>query len=263
MTQIKGIDVSWHNGAIDWAKVKADGVKFVFIKATQGTTYSQVDYFKTNAPKALAAGLNVGAYHYGTFSNVSEAVAEAHYFLSIVKGVKLNYPIVLDLEENKDGASKKQLTDAAIAFLDTLKGAGYTALFYTSKGLLDTVLDVSRIKYPLWIARYYKELGLTADIWQYSDKGKVAGIGGCVDMNWGYRDFAPKPVVKAVAKPKFPGIIKVGSKGINVKSVQAKVGVKADGDFGPKTEAAVKAWQKKHGLSSDGIIGPKSWAKMF
>jgi lysozyme len=57
MTQIKGIDVSWHNGAIDWAKVKADGVNFVFIKATQGTAYSKVDYFKANAPKALAAGL--------------------------------------------------------------------------------------------------------------------------------------------------------------------------------------------------------------
>jgi peptidoglycan hydrolase-like protein with peptidoglycan-binding domain len=69
-----------------------------------------------------------------------------------------------------------------------------------------------------------------------------------------------KPVTK---KPTFPGLLKKGSKGVNVKSVQTKVGVKADGDFGPKTDAAVKAFQKKKGLAADGIVGPKTWAKMF
>jgi lysozyme len=93
MVQIKGIDVSWHNGNIDWAKVKADGVNFVFIKATQGTGYSQVDYFSNNAPKAAGFGLNVGAYHYATFSNIPEALAEAKYFLSVVKDYKLTYPL--------------------------------------------------------------------------------------------------------------------------------------------------------------------------
>lgn len=86
-------------------------------------------------------------------------------------------------------------------------------------------------------------------------------LGGLVNRRNAEQALFLKPVPKP--KPKFPGIIKAGSKGANVKSVQAKVGVKADGDFGPKTEAAVKAWQKKHGLAADGIIGPKSWAKMF
>jgi lysozyme len=189
MTQIKGIDVSWHNGAIDWAKVKADGVNFVFIKATQGTGYSKVDYFRNNAPKAAGFGLNVGAYHYATFSNVPEALSEVKYFLSVVKDYKLTYPLVLDLEENKKNASKKQLTDAAVAFMDMLKHAGYQTLLYTNKSFLDNVLDESRITYPLWISRYYKELGITADIWQYSCEGKVNGISGNVDMNWALSGF--------------------------------------------------------------------------
>jgi lysozyme len=172
--------------------------------------------------------------------------------------------LVLDLEENKKSASKKQLTDAAIAFMDMVKHAGYQTMLYTNKSFFDNVLDESRIKYPLWISRYYKELGRTADIWQYSCEGTVNGISGNVDMNWAYRDFAPKPVVKPVVKKAvYPGILKEGSKGTNVKLVQTKVGTKADGAFGPKTEAAVKTFQKKKGLAADGIVGPKTWAKMF
>jgi lysozyme len=70
-----------------------------------------------------------------------------------------------------------------------------------------------------------------------------------------------KPVPKP--EPKYPGLLKEGAKGTNVKLVQAKVGAKADGIFGPNTEASVKKWQKAHGLSADGIVGPKTWAKMF
>jgi lysozyme len=190
---IKGIDVSHYQGDVDWPKVKADGVNFVFIKATQGVGYSKVDYFRNHAPKAAGFGLHVGAYHYGTFSNIPEALAEAKYFYSVVKDYKLTYPVVLDLEENKENASKKQLTDAALAFMDFFKQKGYQVLFYTSKGFLDNALDASCIKYPLWIARYYKELGCNADVWQHTDKGTVNGISGNVDMNIAYRDFAPKP----------------------------------------------------------------------
>ena len=63
--------------------------------------------------------------------------------------------------------------------------------------------------------------------------------------------------------PSYPGLLKSGSKGAAVKQVQAKVGVPADGDFGPKTAAAVKAWQKAHGLDADAMVGPATWRKMF
>jgi lysozyme len=212
---IKGIDVSWHNGAVDWKKVKADGVAFAFIKATQGTAYSKVDYFRTNVPKALAAGVHVGAYHYATFSNVAEAVKEANYFLSVVKDFKLTYPLVLDLEENKKSASRAQLTAAANAFMDVLKNKGYRVMLYTSKGFLDYEMDKMILNNcPLWIARYYKELGMTADIWQHTDKGKVSGIGGYVDMNIAYKDFAPKPKVAT----NQIGIVTVTADKLNVRS---------------------------------------------
>jgi lysozyme len=259
MTNIKGIDVSHHNGSIDWKKVKADEIKFVFIKATQGINYSKVDYFRNQAPKALGNGLQVGAYHYAVFSTVPEAICEAQYFLSVIKDYKLTYPPVLDLEENKENASKKQLTDAAIAFMDVLKHAGYQPVLYTGKSFLEAELDEKRIEYPLWIARYNDELGRKADIWQYSSTGKVDGIKGNVDMNIAYRDFMPKP-----AALKYPGkLIKEGSRGKHVEKVQKKVGAKVDGIFGEKTHAAVKAYQKKHGLAVDGIVGPASWKKLF
>jgi lysozyme len=206
--KFKGIDVSHYQGDIDWAKVKADGVQFAFIKATQGNGYKYVDYFRNQAPEALGHGVDVGAYHYGTFSTVPEAITEAKYFLSVVKDFKLTYPLGLDLEENKKGVSKEQLTDAAIAFLEVLEHAGYFAVFYSGKSFYESSLDEERLKpYALWIARYGDELGRNADIWQYSSEGKVDGIQGNVDLNWSYRDFAaeikeikPKPKVHIVIK---------------------------------------------------------------
>ena len=198
MTMFKGIDVSHWQGNVDWQKVSEDEIDFVFIKATEGTSYPRLTYFKENAPKALAAGLRVGAYHYAKFSAVAEAEKEAAYFISSIKGHQLNYPAVLDLEENKGEASKTALTKAAVIFLDSIKEAGYTPMLYTSKSFLDNSLDESKLDgYPLWIARYSSLLGREADIWQHSDSGKVNGIEGKVDMNIAYRDF---PSVKAAGK---------------------------------------------------------------
>ncbi|WP_285767077.1 GH25 family lysozyme [Peribacillus sp. SI8-4] len=191
MTHIKGIDVSHWQGAIQWGKVAKDGVQFVFIKATEGTDYKKLSYFKENAPKALAAGLKVGAYHYAKFSNVKEARAEAAYFLNAVCPIALTYPLVLDLEENKKAAGKHALTDAAVAFLEAVEEAGHIAMLYTGKSFLENVLDESRLaKYPLWIARYNSILGRSTDIWQHSDSGKVDGIRTKVDLNIAYRDFS-------------------------------------------------------------------------
>ncbi|WP_349729959.1 GH25 family lysozyme [Peribacillus frigoritolerans] len=190
MEYIKGIDVSHWQGAISWGEVAKAGVKFVFIKATEGTSYSKLSYFKENAPQALAAGLKVGAYHYAKFATVAEAKAEAAYFLDSIRSFALNYPIVLDLEENKKKAKKKTLTDAAIAFLEAIEEAGYTAMLYTGKYFLENSLDETRFtNYALWIARYNSTLGRSADIWQHSDSGKISGISTKVDLNIAYRDF--------------------------------------------------------------------------
>ncbi|MGE7762090.1 GH25 family lysozyme [Peribacillus sp. NPDC097895] len=207
MMTIKGIDVSHWQGVINWDKVAKDGVKFVFIKATEGTSYSKLSYFKDNAPKALAAGLKVGAYHYAKFATVAEAKAEAAYFLGSIRSIGLNYPAVLDLEENKKCANREILTDAAIAFLEAIEDVGQTAMLYTGRAFLENHLDESRLKkYALWIARYNSTLGRSADIWQHSDTGKVNGISTKVDLNLAYRDFTD--TVNPISPPENPNTSK-------------------------------------------------------
>ncbi|NRD80259.1 glycoside hydrolase [Bacillus sp. BRMEA1] len=213
MLQIKGIDVYQGDGPVDWAKVKADGAKFAFIKATQGIAYKYVDYFRNNAPKALGAGLDVGAYHYATFSTVPEALTQAKYFESVIKDFKLTYPVALDLEENKAKVSKKQLTDAAIAFIEYLENKGYFVMLYTYDSFLDEQLEKERLtNYAPWIARYQGQLKNHADIWQYTETGTVEGIAGKVDMNWSYRDFAAE--IAAKNKP-----------AAEIKSLSGQIGV--------------------------------------
>ncbi|AUZ39537.1 GH25 family lysozyme [Bacillus sp. MBGLi79] len=185
--RIKGIDVSHWQGNIDWKKVAKDGIKFAFIKATEGTTLIDKK-FKRNVLGANAAGIKTGAYHFARFGSKSEALAEARFFLSLVKKVSLSYPLVLDLEVNQRNVDKSVLTNAAVAFLREIESAGYFAMIYSSKSFFEICLDESKLKpFALWIARYSSKLGRDADIWQYSDSGKVAGISGNVDMNICYR----------------------------------------------------------------------------
>jgi GH25 family lysozyme M1 (1,4-beta-N-acetylmuramidase) len=204
-TQIKGIDVSHHQGNIDWKKVAAEGVEFAFIKASEGYTFVD-SKFKTNVEGANAAGIKTGAYHYAKFSTVSEALAEAKHFISVISSANLTYPVVLDLEEDKKKAGKKVLTEAALAFINMVKTTGRTVLLYSGKSFLESNLDEAKLKdIPLWIARYNTTLGRSADIWQHSDKGIIPGILGHVDLNWAYRDFSAKPKSKELA------FIKTGS----------------------------------------------------
>ncbi|EME75409.1 GH25 family lysozyme [Bacillus sonorensis] len=185
---IKGIDVSHWQGDINWKKVAADRIKFAFIKATEGTTLKD-NKFETNVSGANAAGIKTGAYHFARFGSKSEALEEAKFFLSAVKKVSLSYPLVLDLEVNQRNVSKAVLTDAAVAFLREIEKAGYFAMIYSGKSFLENCLDESKLKpFALWVARYSSKLGRDADIWQYSDCEKVAGISGNVDMNICYRD---------------------------------------------------------------------------
>jgi N-acetylmuramoyl-L-alanine amidase len=105
------------------------------------------------------------------------------------------------------------------------------------------------------------------DVKLFEDFKKQVGLILNPPVKEGVKPVATKPVEKPVVKPKppvYPGdILNVGSRGNSVKLVQAKVGVKADGIFGPMTEKAVKNFQKKNGLSVDGKVGPKTWSKLF
>ena len=194
--EFKGIDVSHWQNVIDFEKVKASGIEFVIIKAGGSDKGFYMDSrFKENYNKAVAAGLSVGAYYFAgkNFRGVENGYADAQRFIDLLKGLKFDYPVFLDIEA-QENRYKEEITNAAVAFCNMLESAGYFVGIYASdiSGFKDK-LNHERIKsYAHWVARYGKEPEVCKEygIWQYSSKGSVSGISGSVDMDLSSVDYA-------------------------------------------------------------------------
>lgn len=194
---IKIIDVSKHNGNIDFDKVAKDNQQItgVIIRAGFGKLASQKDImFENNYAQAKAAGLNVGAYWYSYAMSVAEAKQEADTFIQVLKGKQFDLPVYYDMEEEGQVKLGKSIcTQIAKTFCDTLEAAGYYVGVYSFDSFFNTNLDPTIPKrYTTWIARVDgKKPQSCSDykIWQYSWKGKVNGINGDVDMNECYAAF--------------------------------------------------------------------------
>ena len=188
----KGIDVSEHQGVIDWAKVAKDGVQFAVIRAGYGRELSQKDkQFERNYAGAKAAGIKVGAYWYSYADSVEHGEQEARTCLKVLEGKRFELPIFFDQEYEKSilVLSNKTRTDIVLKFLETVKGAGRKVGLYSSTNFITTKLQADRLTaYPLWIAEYGSKLHYTGKVWawQYTSKGRVNGIRGNVDCNHGY-----------------------------------------------------------------------------
>lgn len=194
--QIKGIDISHWNGCIDFEKVKASGIDFCLIKAGGSDKGFYTDSkFIENYNKAMAAGLSVGAYYFAGkyFRGIEAGVIDAHKFIEILKGLKFDYPVFLDIEA-QDNRYKDEITDAAVAFCQEMEKAGYFVGIYASDiSGYQYKLNHDRIKaYAHWVARYGNEPKVCKEygIWQYSSKGTVNGISGSVDMDISTVDYA-------------------------------------------------------------------------
>lgn len=210
-----GIDVSKHNGVINWSKVKAAGVRFAMIRSSYGWSTNQVDkQFKANVQGCESVGMPYGFYHYSYATNASEAVKEAKLFLSTIKGCSPEYPVVFDIEEacvvggtdakgvKHNGLSTAQQMDVIDAFMKELEKAGYYAMLYSSASVLTRLYRAhpARMKkYDIWVAHINARKPSYAGgygMWQYSWKGAVNGIAGDVDMNYAYKDY-PAIIKKA------------------------------------------------------------------
>ena len=202
MMTYRGIDVSSHNGLVDWDKVKASGVDFAMIRI--GWTWYEggmnIDKnFEYNIKSAIAAGLDVGVYVYSYDKSTAAAKIAAKRVLETIKPYKLTYPVVFDIEFEafNTGAGKgKPNTDIVIAFLDEIEKAGYYGMLYCSTSFLLQYLQKDRLtKYDLWVADYREPTGKTCPyagakgMWQYTDKGKVSGCIGNVDLNVSYKNY--------------------------------------------------------------------------
>lgn len=196
----QGIDVSYHNGTLDWSTIKAAGVDFAILRAayrgygTEGTLVRDAK-FAEYMQGAMSQGIPVGAYIYSQAITTAEAVQEANYILNIVRGYSLDLPIVFDYEfagvktGRLDSAwssgklNKSKMTDIALAFCDTIKNAGYDAMVYANKTFLSKNLDhevIENAGYDVWLAHYTTNTNYTGDykIWQYTSSGRIPGIEG-------------------------------------------------------------------------------------
>ena len=191
---MKGIDVSVHNGNIDWNRVKNAGIDFAILRAGYGRVASQKDAkFEQNYAGAKAAGVPVGAYWYSYATTPDEARLEAEVCVSILRGKQFEYPIWFDLEERSALNTGKANCSAMIrAFCEVLEKNGYWVGLYTSRSVLGThIEDDIKTRYAIWAAEWNSKLNYSGavGIWQYSDKGRVDGISGAVDLDEGYIDY--------------------------------------------------------------------------
>ena len=190
---LKVIDVSYHNGKIDWAKVKASGVDGAIIRCGYGDNYTNQDdeQWERNADECTRLGIPFGTYIYSYAKSESQARSEAEHVLRLVKGYKLSYPVYYDLEE---AGTQSGAVNRMKIFAEIIENAGYWVGVYCNKSWWDNTLKSLGDRYTKWIARYNSTLGMSGvDMWQYTSSGSVSGISGRVDMNHCYRDF-PKEI---------------------------------------------------------------------
>lgn len=197
-----GIDVSKHQGVIDWKKVKADGVEFAILRAGYGREISQKDMqFENNYKGCKANNIPCGVYWYSYAMSAEDAKKEAGACLEIIKGKQFEYPIYFDIEEKKQlELGKSACSEITKAFLETVENAGYWVGIYSSKSHLETYIDKSlRERYAVWAAHYgVKKTTYNGQLgmWQKSSTGRIDGINGNVDLNECYVDY-PAEIKKA------------------------------------------------------------------
>ena len=193
----KGIDVSRHQGNIDWKKVRNSGkVDFVILRAGYGKVISQKDSkFEEYYAQCNANQIPVGAYWYSYAMSSEEARQEAEVFLQVIKVKQFAYPVYFDLEEPKQFAlGKAKCSAIATAFLDVVEKAGYFVGLYMSKSHLESyITEEVKNRYAVWVAHYGVNQTSYAGqfgMWQKSDTGSVPGISGNVDLDECYQDYA-------------------------------------------------------------------------
>ena len=199
-----GIDVSSHQGDINWWKVADDGIDFVIIRAgyrgygAEGKM-GEDSMFRANARGALNAGLQIGVYFYSQAITVEEAIEEAEFVLDIIEGYDIQCPVVFDWETETgigmrtDNLPGNIITDCAVAFCEKIKEAGYTPSVYFNLSDAYERYDLDRISdYVFWYAQYKgtsPNFYYNYSIWQYTNKGSVRGINGNVDINICFEQF--------------------------------------------------------------------------
>ena len=187
----KGIDVSYHQGVINWEKVKADGIDFAILRCGYVRTLGrpQVDLqWKRNAQECERLGIPYGVYIYSYAKTVEAAKAEADHVVNTLRGFSPSYPVYFDLEEVslESTLNRMLLADMATVFCNRISAAGYTPGVYANTNWWNNYLtDPVFSQWDRWVAQYNSKCTYQGAyrLWQCSSSGAVDGITGNVDMN--------------------------------------------------------------------------------
>ncbi|MCI8366278.1 MAG: hypothetical protein HFJ66_01565 [Eggerthellaceae bacterium] len=206
-----GIDVSEHQGVIDWAKVKADGIKFAIIRLGYGSDYESQDdkYFVRNVQGARANGIHIGVYLYSyataTTGKTGSAQSEANHVLRVLEKAGLSpsslaLPVYYDIEdERQENLSATQFGSIAETFCNAVSAKGYKVGIYSSASWWKdkfTSPKFSNANWGKWVAEWGNHtkpnVSFSSDLWQFTDRGTVNGISGSVDVNFSFNEVGLK-----------------------------------------------------------------------
>lgn len=195
------IDVSTYNGDIDWNRVKAAGIDYAIIRVGyRGYETARLvkdKRFDTNMRNATAAGVKVGAYIVTQAVNTNEAVEEASFIISACSGYNVSLPLAIDVESAGNGKGRgdkisvAERTAVINAFVQTIRGAGYSAMVYANKDWMTNRINAGGLVSgsTVWLAQYRSSCtyGGSYQMWQFTESGSIPGISGNVDMSaWKY-----------------------------------------------------------------------------
>ena len=192
----KGIDVSYHNGTIDWKRVKQSEVEYAIIRCGYGTNDKNQDdkKWEENVKGCIDNNIPYGVYLYSYADTVEKASSEADHAIRLLQGKKFKYPVYYDLEEDaiRKKLSKTEIANIAKTFCNKLSAKGYTVGIYANKDWFTNYLTDSCFNnWTKWVAQYNTVCNYKGkyDMWQCSSTGRVPGISGNVDLNYSYSPF--------------------------------------------------------------------------
>lgn len=192
---VLGIDVSNHQGDIDFQQVKEAGIRFVMLRlGNRGTDLGGLypdERLEQYYADAKAAGLMIGGYFFSQATSPEEAREEAEFALTLAENMELQLPLVYDWEDTGPDSRVAQMdaetvTQCAIAFCDTVAAAGKQPMVYFNPHGARNLMQLERLTdYGFWLAMYSDEMTFEyrVDMWQYTSTGRVPGIEGDVDIN--------------------------------------------------------------------------------
>lgn len=181
---VKGIDISWHNGEIDFPRVKKAGVDFAFVKATEGESYRD-PMFETNFEGARNAGIPVGAYHFFRFD--CDGAMQARNLLTALADRPTDLPVAIDVEDygNPEGYDDHNIALNLREMIDILSESGRKVLIYSNKKGYERYVRNNFDNLPVWVCSFsgppVDEINWT--LWQHSHLSRIDGIDSPVDLN--------------------------------------------------------------------------------